>query len=87
MKIITDSRCTEYVRLGHPERPQRVSRTVERLREQKELRFPSHWIAEGVRFDDSFVLYAHRNPSAIVVRRLAGKRPPRAGGGRDPVER
>src|SRR5512135_1520683 len=37
MKIITDSRCTEYSRAGHPERPQRVSRTVEKLREQKEL--------------------------------------------------
>ena len=37
MKIITDGRCTEYVRAGHPERPQRISRTVEKLREQKDL--------------------------------------------------
>ena len=36
MKMISDSRCTEYSRPGHPERPQRVAKTVERLREQKE---------------------------------------------------
>jgi acetoin utilization deacetylase AcuC-like enzyme len=41
MKIITDNRCTAYHRQGHPERPQRVSRTVEKLREQTAL--PVSW--------------------------------------------
>ncbi len=37
MKIITDSRCTAYSSPGHPEKPARVSRTVDRLKEQAEL--------------------------------------------------
>ena len=37
MKIVTDERCTGYSSLGHPERPARVARTLERLRSQKEL--------------------------------------------------
>src|SRR5262245_30848775 len=37
MKIITDSRCTAYSASGHPEKPARVSRTVDRLKEQAEL--------------------------------------------------
>ena len=32
MTIITDPRCTEYAAPGHPERPERVSRTVELLK-------------------------------------------------------
>ncbi len=51
MKIITDSRCTAYSAPGHPERPARVSRTVERLKEQTELEIS--WleplpVAEGI---------------------------------------
>ncbi|MCL5096944.1 MAG: histone deacetylase [Candidatus Omnitrophica bacterium] len=34
MKIITDKRCTEYGRAGHPERPERIRLTVEKLRQQ-----------------------------------------------------
>src|SRR5688572_28900528 len=30
MKIITDERCTGYHRAGHPERPQRISRSLEK---------------------------------------------------------
>ena len=41
MIIITDSRCTGYQQPGHPERPQRISRTVERLQSQTEL--PLTW--------------------------------------------
>lgn len=37
MKIITDPRCTDYFQAGHPERPARISRTVEKLRAQKEI--------------------------------------------------
>ncbi len=37
MKIITGSRCTEFHRAGHPERPQRILRTVEKLKAQMEI--------------------------------------------------
>jgi acetoin utilization deacetylase AcuC-like enzyme len=37
MKIITDSRCTGYHSPGHPERPARVSRSVELLKQQRDL--------------------------------------------------
>lgn len=41
MHIITDERCTGYSSLGHPERPQRISGTLEKLRAQTEL--PVTW--------------------------------------------
>jgi len=37
MKIITDEACTGYSRSGHPERPMRISRTLEKLRAQTDL--------------------------------------------------
>lgn len=37
MTIITDERCTQYSSPGHPERPARISGTLQKLREQKEL--------------------------------------------------
>ena len=37
MTIITDERCTGYSSPGHPERPARISGTLQKLREQKEL--------------------------------------------------
>ena len=45
MKIISDERCTSYFAPGHPERPQRISATVEKLRAQKEL--PIVWAKPG----------------------------------------
>lgn len=39
MKIITDERCTGYSAPGHPERPSRISRTLEVLKEQSNLTF------------------------------------------------
>ena len=56
MKIITDSRCTEYGQAGHPERPERVSRTVEKLREQKDVVI--EW-AEPLKVADEVILRAH----------------------------
>jgi len=41
MKIITDERCIGYSSPGHPERPERISRTLARLRSQNEL--PITW--------------------------------------------
>jgi acetoin utilization deacetylase AcuC-like enzyme len=37
MKIITDEKCTGYSHPGHPEKPFRVSRTIEKLRSQNEI--------------------------------------------------
>ena len=56
MKILTDARCTGYSRPGHPERPQRVAATVQRLRDQGEL--PLTWSNPGPA-DESAILRAH----------------------------
>ena len=37
MKIITDEACAGYTRAGHPEKPFRILRTLEKLRAQTEL--------------------------------------------------
>lgn len=42
VKIITDARCTGYHHPGHPERPARITSTVEKLRAQSEL--PIDWL-------------------------------------------
>src|SRR6185369_637648 len=56
MKIITDSRCTAYSAPAHPEKPARVSRTVERLKDQTEL--PISW-AEPLPVDEAAIERAH----------------------------
>jgi acetoin utilization deacetylase AcuC-like enzyme len=56
MKVITDQRCLDYSQPGHPERPQRISRTVERLKGQTEL--PIDWV-EPVPILDGHLLRAH----------------------------
>ena len=56
MKIITDPRCTEYHKPGHPERPQRVARTVERLKSQTEIAVD--WV-EPIPVCDEQLLRAH----------------------------
>ncbi len=56
MKIITDTRCTAYSSPAHPEKPARVSRTVERLKDQTEL--PISW-AEPLAVDDAIIERAH----------------------------
>lgn len=64
MKIINDERCIEYRKPGHPERPTRISRTLERLRGQTEL--PITW-AKPLLADETAILRAH---SAGMVARL-----------------
>ena len=56
MKIITDERCTSYEQPGHPERPERIIATVEKLRAQTEL--PISWSKPGPS-DDQAILRAH----------------------------
>src|SRR6266850_3794975 len=56
MKLITDEHCTAYERPGHPERPARITKTLEKLRKQTEL--PIKWV-KPASFDDSLLLRAH----------------------------
>ena len=56
MKIITDERCAGYSRPGHPERPARITRTLEKLRAQTVLAVT--WAAPGPA-DEAAILRAH----------------------------
>lgn len=56
MKIITDSRCTEYRKAGHPERPQRILGSVEKLKSQSELKIDR---LEPLSVSDEQILRAH----------------------------
>jgi len=56
MKIITDESCTAYSRPGHPEKPARITRTLEALRAKTEL--PITWAKPGPA-DDTAILRAH----------------------------
>ncbi|MEO6033978.1 MAG: histone deacetylase, partial [Verrucomicrobiota bacterium] len=56
MKVITDPRCTEYHRPGHPERPQRILGAVELLKSQTELKMD--WL-EPLLVSDEQILRAH----------------------------
>ena len=56
MRIITDERCTGYWHPGHPERPERIITTWEKLRSQTEL--PITWSTPGPG-DDAAILRAH----------------------------
>lgn len=56
MKIITDARCLEYHRTGHPERPQRVAAGAAKLKSQTV--FPVDWLGP-VAVPDEMILRAH----------------------------
>ncbi|HEX4120738.1 MAG TPA: histone deacetylase [Verrucomicrobiae bacterium] len=56
LTIITDPRCTEYAARGHPERPERISRTVEFLKNQDKIKLA--WTTPGEASDAS-ILRAH----------------------------
>jgi acetoin utilization deacetylase AcuC-like enzyme len=56
MLVITDKRCTEYASAGHPERPARITRTLEALHRQTSL--PIAWAAP-LAVDDATLLRAH----------------------------
>jgi len=64
MRIITDEHCAGYASPGHPERPDRITATLARLRSQTGL--PIEWAAPGAP-DDVPILRAH---SARHVARL-----------------
>lgn len=65
MKIITDEACTGYSQQGHPERPLRIAKTLEKLRAQTEL--PITWAKPGP-CDEAAILRAH---TPQMVARLA----------------
>jgi acetoin utilization deacetylase AcuC-like enzyme len=67
MKIITDERCTGYSQPGHPERPARIQRTLERLRSQAEI--PVSWSAPAA-FAEAAILRAHA-PGLVARLNLA----------------
>jgi acetoin utilization deacetylase AcuC-like enzyme len=69
MKIITDNRCVEYSRPGHPERPQRISGTLAKLREQKELKID--W-AEPLVVPEAAILRAHTREHLASVKEPPG---------------
>src|SRR6266496_5336298 len=56
MKVITDERCTGYSHPGHPERPERIAATRQKLRDQKELAIS--WATPGS-VEDASILRAH----------------------------
>jgi acetoin utilization deacetylase AcuC-like enzyme len=64
MKLITDERCLKYCQPGHPERPERVGLTVERLRREKDMQI--EW-SQPTPAGDTAILRAH---SARQVKRL-----------------
>lgn len=57
MIIITDNRCTEYHREGHPERPARIARTMARL-QQVEAEMDLRW-ASPIEVPESTLLRVH----------------------------
>ncbi len=69
MKIIIDERCTGYSSAGHPERPARISKTLEKLRSQKEL--PITW-AEPLAVTEETLLRAHSKEHLARVKAAAG---------------
>jgi len=66
--LITDDRCTAYHSPGHPERPERISRTVERLRGRHHLAVS--W-DQPVAVDAEILLRAH---GADHIQRLGAPR-------------
>jgi acetoin utilization deacetylase AcuC-like enzyme len=65
VKIITDDACTTYSSPGHPERPARITRTVEKLKAQDELSIT--W-SKPASADDESILRAH---SPELLKRLS----------------
>jgi len=56
VKIITDATCISYHTTGHPERPARITGTIQKLRSQKAL--PIEW-RKPVPASDDAILRAH----------------------------
>lgn len=70
MNIVTDERCLAYEQPGHPERPERISKTVALLRSQKELRIRWHYPSN---VDDEIILRAHTAEHLDLVKRAPAR--------------
>ena len=68
MKIITDERCTGYSSPGHPERPARIAKTLEKLRSQKELAIT--W-AEPLPVAEAILERAHSKAHIARIKKAA----------------
>jgi len=66
VKVITDERCTGYSSRGHPERPARVAKTAEKLKQQTELQI--EWVTPA-QATDEVILRAH-SPEHIARLRI-----------------
>ena len=64
MNIITDEKCAEYSTAGHPERPQRITSTLELLRRQKTISL--EWTGP-IAFDETSLLRAHTQEHLRVL--------------------
>ena len=69
MTIITDERCTSYSSPGHPERPARITGTLEKLRGQPDLSLT--WAAP-VAVEDASILRAHNAAHFAHVKAASG---------------
>ncbi len=69
MKIITDERCLAYHSERHPERPARVAKSIEKLKEQKDIKLD--WLSP-IPASDSQVLRAHTQELLDQVRQPTG---------------
>jgi acetoin utilization deacetylase AcuC-like enzyme len=65
VKISTDERCLAYSAAGHPERPARISKTLEKLRNQTEL--PLTW-AEPLPVEAESIARAHSKEHIVRVK-------------------
>jgi len=69
MKIITDERCAKYRATGHPERPSRVTSTVEKLKSQEALTI--EW-EQPAAIEEAQVLRAHSREHWNAVKNPPG---------------
>lgn len=68
LNVIFDERCTGYHFRGHPERPARISKTVEKLRAQKDIEITWH---EPSVPSDTALFRAHTREHVESIRKAA----------------
>lgn len=69
LHLITDERCVNYHSPGHPERPQRITRTLAKLREQSDLKLEWHAPAE---VPEAVILRAHTKEHLARIKAAGG---------------
>lgn len=69
LHLITDERCVNYHLAGHPERPQRITRTLDKLRAQQELKI--QW-AKPAEVSEEAITRAHTKEHLARVKAASG---------------